>query len=81
VAEEAGVPIVEDLPLARALYATVEVEEQIPHEHFEAVAKIIGFIMSAGKGGAAKPAANVRPAAKDRSRPRGLPGQARTRPL
>ena len=48
VAEEAGVPVIEDPPLARALYATVEVDQIIPHQHYEAVAKIIGFIL-AGK--------------------------------
>jgi len=49
VAEEHGVPIIEDPPLARALYAAVEVDEEIPEGHFEAVAKIIGFILNAGK--------------------------------
>ncbi len=49
VAEEAGVPIVEDPPLARALYATVEVEEAIPLQHYEAVAKVIGFVLNAAK--------------------------------
>ena len=49
VAEEAGVPVIEDPPLARALYATVEVDEMIPPAHYEAVAKIIGFILSAGR--------------------------------
>jgi flagellar biosynthetic protein FlhB len=49
VAEEAGVPIVEDPPLARALYAAVEIDEMIPPAHYEAVAKIIGFIMSAAR--------------------------------
>src|SRR5579872_5589938 len=47
VAEAAKVPIVEDPPLARALYQAVEVDETIPHEHYEAVAKIIGFILAA----------------------------------
>ncbi|MBI1683913.1 flagellar biosynthesis protein FlhB [Caulobacter hibisci] len=46
VAEEAGVHILEDPPLARALYAAVEVDQQIPAEHFEAVAKVIGFVLS-----------------------------------
>ena len=54
VAEEAGVPILEDPPLARALYATVEVDEVIPPAHYEAVAKIIGFILSAGRDAAAR---------------------------
>jgi flagellar biosynthetic protein FlhB len=49
IAEEAGVPIIEDPPLARALYAAVEVDEMIPPAHYEAVAKIIGFILSGGK--------------------------------
>ncbi len=45
-AEEAGVAVIEDPPLARALYATTEVDEQIPEQHFQAVAKIIGFILN-----------------------------------
>ncbi len=56
VAEEHGVPVLEDPPLARALYATVEIDEEIPADHFEAVAKVIGFIMN-GK----KPKASARP--------------------
>jgi flagellar biosynthesis protein FlhB len=44
-AEEHNVPIVEDPPLARALFATAEVDEPIPREHYEAVAKVIGFVM------------------------------------
>jgi flagellar biosynthetic protein FlhB len=49
VAEAAGVPVIEDPPLARALFATVEVDQTIPQQHYEAVAKIIGFILSAAK--------------------------------
>lgn len=45
VAKGAEVPLVEDPPLARALYATAELDEQIPREHFEAVAKVIGFVL------------------------------------
>jgi flagellar biosynthetic protein FlhB len=45
VAEEHRVPVIEDPPLARALYATVEIDETIPPAHYEAVAKIIGFIL------------------------------------
>ena len=43
-AKDHGVPIVENVPLARALYASVDVDEVIPKEHFEAAAKIIGFV-------------------------------------
>jgi len=53
IAEEAGVPVIEDPPLARALYAAVDIEEMIPPAHFEAVAKIIGFILGAGRRRAA----------------------------
>lgn len=49
VAREHAVPIVENVPLARALYATVEVDETIPREHFEAAAKVIGFVMQKRK--------------------------------
>ena len=50
VAREHKVPIVENVPLARALYAAVDVDETIPREHFEAAAKIIGFVMQKRKG-------------------------------
>lgn len=44
-AREHDVPIVENVPLARALYASVDVDDIIPREHFEAAAKVIGFVM------------------------------------
>jgi flagellar biosynthetic protein FlhB len=47
VAGEHAIPIIEDPPLARALYASMGVDEVIPRQHFEAVAKIIGFILGA----------------------------------
>ena len=50
VAKEHNIPIVENVPLARALFASVEVEESVPREHFEAVAKVIGFVMNTAKG-------------------------------
>ncbi|MGZ6020664.1 MAG: flagellar biosynthesis protein FlhB, partial [Phenylobacterium sp.] len=49
IAEQHGVPVLEDPPLARALYASVDVDEVIPPAHYEAVAKIIGFILNAGR--------------------------------
>jgi flagellar biosynthetic protein FlhB len=48
-AQAANVPVVEDAPLARALYATVDVDQTIPREHYEAVAKVIGFVMQAAQ--------------------------------
>jgi flagellar biosynthetic protein FlhB len=40
-----GVPIVENPPLARALHATVELDEAVPPEHYKAVAEVIGYVM------------------------------------
>ncbi|WP_183212278.1 flagellar biosynthesis protein FlhB [Brevundimonas variabilis] len=49
VARDAKVPIVENVPLARALYAAVDIDETIPREHFDAAAKVIGFVMQKRK--------------------------------
>jgi len=49
LAEEHGVPIIEDPPLARSLYAAVDIDDIIPPAHYDAVAKIIGFILGAGR--------------------------------
>jgi flagellar biosynthetic protein FlhB len=46
IGTENDVPIVENPPLARALFATVEVDGEIPGEHFKAVAEVIGYVMS-----------------------------------
>jgi flagellar biosynthetic protein FlhB len=43
-AKEAGVPIVSDPPLARALHR-LELDAEIPAEHWDAVAKIIAFVL------------------------------------
>jgi flagellar biosynthetic protein FlhB len=45
IAMENGVAVVENPPLARALYAAVEIDDEIPVEHYEAVARVIGFVM------------------------------------
>ena len=52
VAEAHEIAVIEDPPLARALYAAMDVDQVIPREHFEAVAKIVGFVMGRGRGGA-----------------------------
>ena len=40
-----GIPIVENPPLARALHATVDIDEPIPAEHYKAVAEVISYVM------------------------------------
>jgi flagellar biosynthesis protein FlhB len=49
IAGQHQIPIVESPPLARALFATVEIEKEIPAEHYKAVAEIIGYVMRLGR--------------------------------
>ncbi|MBL4784832.1 MAG: flagellar biosynthesis protein FlhB [Cohaesibacteraceae bacterium] len=51
VAREHDIPVIENPSLTRALYATVEIDDQVPEEHFKAVAEIIGFVMKMSKKG------------------------------
>jgi len=45
VAEKHGIPIVENPPLARAIHATVEIDQEIQADHYKAVAEVIGYVM------------------------------------
>ena len=45
VANGANVPIVESPPLARALFASVEIDHPIKTEHYAAVAEIISYVL------------------------------------
>ncbi len=44
MARENGVAVVENKPLARSLYATVEVGETIPPELYQAVAEVLAYV-------------------------------------
>ena len=50
IAGEHDIPIVENVALARALHATVEIDDEIPVEHYHAVAEIIGYVMKLKRG-------------------------------
>lgn len=50
VAEENDIPVVENPPVARALHASVEIDQEIPPEHYKAVAEIIGYVMKLKRG-------------------------------
>jgi flagellar biosynthesis protein FlhB len=50
IAKAHDIPIVENVPLARALHATVEVDAEIPVEHYHAVAEVIGYVMGLKRG-------------------------------
>lgn len=44
VAEANDVPVVQNPPLARALYAACDIDEEVPSEHYRAVAEVITYI-------------------------------------
>lgn len=44
IARENDVPVVENPPLARALFAAVEIDSPIPLEHYAAVAEVIKYV-------------------------------------
>jgi len=46
IAREHGVPVLENKPLARALYTSVEVGDEIPVELFSAVAEVLAYVYS-----------------------------------
>ena len=53
IAAENRVPMVEDIPLARALHSACEVGEEIPAEFYTAVAQVLAFVMGLKARGAA----------------------------
>jgi flagellar biosynthetic protein FlhB len=50
IAGKHDIPIIENVPLARALHATVDIDDEIPVEHYHAVAEIIGYVMGLKRG-------------------------------
>jgi flagellar biosynthesis protein FlhB len=54
VATEHDIPIVENPPLARAVHATVEIDQEIQPEHYKAVAEVIGYLMRLNRSFGAK---------------------------
>jgi flagellar biosynthesis protein FlhB len=59
LATEARVPLVQDIPLARALHASCELGQEVPAQLFTAVARVLAFVMHLGakgvKGGFHRP--------------------------
>jgi flagellar biosynthetic protein FlhB len=45
IAAEARVPLVQDIPLARALHASCEIGQEVPAQLFTAVARVLAFVM------------------------------------
>ena len=44
IAEENDIPIVENKPLAQALFKSVELDQEVPTEHYKAVAEVISYV-------------------------------------
>jgi len=44
VAKEHNIPLVENKPLARALYESVNIDDEIPTQHYQAVAEIVAYV-------------------------------------
>ena len=45
-AEEHGVPMVRDVPLARTLYRSCEIGQEVPLDMYEAVARLLAFVFA-----------------------------------
>lgn len=78
LATESDVPLVQDVPLARALYSSTEVGQEIPAELFAAVAQVLAFVIGRRKTGRTGgrhdsprrvDVPSVKPAAQRRRRP------------
>ena len=44
IAEQNGVYITENVPLARGLYAAVDLDQEIPEKYYKAVAEVLAFV-------------------------------------
>ncbi len=55
IAKAHDIPIVENVALARALHASVEIDDEIPVEHYHAVAEVIGYVMGLKRGLSGRP--------------------------
>ena len=53
-AAEAGVPMVRDIPLARAVFASCELGHEIPEDLYTAVARVLVFVDALRRRGAAR---------------------------
>lgn len=50
-AEESGVAVVENVPLARALYASAELDQEIPPELYGPVAEVLVYLYQMNQSG------------------------------
>ena len=50
-ADECRIPMVQDIPLARALHASCDLDQEVPAQLFTAVARVLAFVMHLGSRG------------------------------
>ena len=50
IARDAGIPLVENKPLARALFKVVQIGDEIPEDLFKAVAQVLAFVFQLKRG-------------------------------
>ncbi|MFI7585888.1 flagellar biosynthesis protein FlhB [Spongisporangium articulatum] len=74
VARENRIPVVEDKPLARTLFRICELNDEIPAELYLAVARILAFVMAAGR-----PSRTARPTRPTPTQVPDLPTRAQLR--
>ena len=55
IAHDNEITIIENKPLARTLYDVIEVDDQVPVEHWEVVAEIISFVLALKRDPKSKP--------------------------
>ncbi len=63
-AEDKGVPMVRDVPLARALHSSCEIGHEIPAELYSAVAGVLAFVMQLKARGSASGVHTVSPSSR-----------------
>ncbi len=56
IAAQNGVPVIENPPVARLLYKTVEIGRQVPEELYQTVAEILAYVYQLGKKAGAQAA-------------------------
>lgn len=62
LAERSRVPMVADIPLARTLYQTCEIGQEIPPDLYQAVATVLAFVMRLKRRGSAAGVHRMQPA-------------------
>jgi len=68
-ATEEGVPMVRDIPLARAIHAACALGQEIPVELYDAVARVLAFVMALKARGSAAGTHTMTPPAPPRAAP------------